>query len=76
MLELAAWKATCIMDLEENMSFYDTMEWLKNGWKKNKTKKKDLRHSSAMSVIVRNAVGFLEAPHWLSTVKTCREAIM
>jgi hypothetical protein len=68
LLELAAWKAACVLDMEqkEGQMMYNLLEWIRYGWKQNKTK---MRHSNATHVIVENVVSFLEGPRKITEAK-------
>jgi hypothetical protein len=56
LLELAIWKAACIMEKTEELTYYAMLEWKLRGWKESKAK---MRRSSAIDVIIRNTLPFL-----------------
>jgi hypothetical protein len=56
LLELAVWKASCVMDKSEDLTYYAMLAWKSNGWKESKAK---MRHSNAIDVIIHNTLPFL-----------------
>jgi hypothetical protein len=64
LIELAAWKSACVMDMHESKTMYDMLKWMRRGWKKNKAKR---RRSTATDVIVRNVIRFLDPPRRISS---------
>jgi hypothetical protein len=58
LLELAIWKAACIMEKTEELTYYEMLEWKSRGWKESKSK---MRRSNAIDVIIQNTMPFLYA---------------
>jgi hypothetical protein len=56
LLELTIWKAACIMEKTEELTYYAMLEWNSRGWKDSKAK---MRRCSAIDMIIRNVLPFL-----------------
>jgi hypothetical protein len=56
LLEMAVWKASCVMDKSEELTYYAMLDWKSRGWKESKDK---MRSCNAIEVIVRSVLPFL-----------------
>jgi len=60
LLELAVWKATCIVEMPSCTDYYAVTQWFKSGWKIQKEAQR--KSGASISIIMSMVVPFLDKP--------------